>query len=765
MTAKGHHFPTLLHVLAGFALVLASCPAVAMGAESRPNPAPAINLPSPDGLQPGELYLEADLVVRNDQTKITTATGNVEARYDGRTIRANELVYDEVNSIIRAHGKVQLINSDKTVEFSEDLVLDSKQNIGAARQFALQGQDSIKLAANSVVRRSELLNELNQAIYTPCDICAADGKSKTPSWSIQADKIVQDHEHQLVYYRNAVVKIHGLPVLFMPIFWHPDPQAVRKSGFLTPNVGSSRRRGISAQLPYVQVLNKSSDITITPQINSKVNPFVNVKYRQRFQTGALEARGGMTYDYDFDGAGNAFGTRTARSYILASGAFAINEAWRWGFTAERTSDKVIFDKYEIGEVYVPRGPFVPDDRRLISQVYATRQDAQSWLSVGAFAIQGLRPGDNDRTFPMVGPLVESRWDLGQPVLGGRIRLQASAVALTRDQALGTTANVAGLDSRRATLSGDWNRVFTSDTGLRLTPFAFARFDAYSLGDLNGVAGSQDSQGRAIVTVGTDLSLPLAKRLSNALMVVEPIAQVMASPKIAQIRAGTTRSGDPIYLNEDSTIFQFDESNLFRNNRFPGYDLVEDGVRANAGVRTSFLWDDGRRANLLVGRSYRAASNSIFSTTSGLSKKASDWIVAADAQPIKGLSVFTRSRLDSDNLTIQRAEAGANLYTRSGSGFFRYLLERSYGDTSRKENIDLGGEVFVTKHLGLTAYGNRDLAQNAWVIRDMGLVYRDECTRVDVIYRREDTVVGRLGKTDSVSIRLTLATLGGPLYAN
>ena len=51
------------------------------------------------------------------------------------------------------------------------------------------------------------------------------------------------------------------------------------------------------------------------------------------------------------------------------------------------------------------------------------------------------------------------------------------------------------------------------------------------------------------------------------------------------------------------------------------------------------------------------------------------------------------------------------------------------------------------------------------MRDVGLVYRDECTRVDIIYRREDTVLGRLGPTESFGIRLTLATLGGPLYGN
>ena len=54
---------------------------------------------------------------------------------------------------------------------------------------------------------------------------------------------------------------------------------------------------------------------------------------------------------------------------------------------------------------------------------------------------------------------------------------------------------------------------------------------------------------------------------------------------------------------------------------------------------------------------------------------------------------------------------------------------------------------------------------SWVVRDVGVVYRDECTRIEVIYRREDTIVGRLGPSESVAVRLTLATLGEPIYAN
>jgi LPS-assembly protein len=264
--------------------------------------------------------------------------------------------------------------------------------------------------------------------------------------------------------------------------------------------------------------------------------------------------------------------------------------------------------------------------------------------------------------------------------------------------------------------------------------------------------------------GADISWPFYKRLRAATVVLEPVVQVALSPNVDPIVVGRTATGEAIYLDEDAQTFEFDESNLFRANKFPGFDLYEDGLRLNVGARASVLWDDGRRANLLIGRSFRDERNEVFAARTGLRSRASDWIVAAEAQPIKGLSVFTRARLDGDDLGVRRAESGANVATKWGGGYVRYLRDDADINGLKRENFDAGGEVFVTKHWGVTAYGNRDLIQNAWVVRDLGVVYRDECARFEVIYRREDTIIGRLGRTESITFRITLATLGGPVYA-
>src|SRR5688500_10207687 len=78
----------------------------------------------PDGLASDELYMEADLITYDDEGQIATAAGDVEVRYQGRTLRANELVYDQTRGVITARGDAQILNADGTAEFADEIVLD-----------------------------------------------------------------------------------------------------------------------------------------------------------------------------------------------------------------------------------------------------------------------------------------------------------------------------------------------------------------------------------------------------------------------------------------------------------------------------------------------------------------------------------------------------------------------------------------------------------------------------------------------------------------
>ncbi len=690
------------------------------------------------------------------------------------------MIYDTKAGVITAKGKVALINADGTAQFADEMTLDKDLKAGFALGFSARMDKNVKIAAASAIRRNENIQELNQAIYTPCEVCA---EKPTPTWSVAADRVVQDKPRQLVYYKNAVIRLWGAPLMYLPVFWHPDPQATRSSGFLTPKLGSSTRRGMSYQQPYLYVISPSQDIVVSPQINTSVNPLLNVNWRKRFYSGYTEVRAGFTYEKDIDNRGERFGEATARSYILAKGAFDINDKWKWGFSAERASDKLLFDNYNINDVYAQRGLFTSEDRRLSSQVYTTRQDKSSFLSVSAVSVQGLRVSgidavtglasfENTDAFPLIGPLVEGRWQPDAPVLGGRLRVQGSGVVLTRAESQ-YNATLDGVDSQRGSINADWRSNITLKSGMRLSPFVQARGDAYRVSDLAGADNSK-SYSRGLAVTGVDFSYPFFKALKGGTVVLEPLAQVAAGSKSSRVPIVVGTSGATTYLyNEDSTSFEFDETNLFRANKSPGFDLYEGGQRLNIGGRATVKYDDGRGASLLVGRSFRSDKDLVLPSRSGLQDKSSDWIVTGTVTPIRGVNAFVRTRYAPDlaDNKFRRIEAGLDAYRERASGSIRYIRDNQDASGSQLETFEMRGQLNLTKRWGLTAYGQNDVVAGVWRRRDLGVVYNDDCIRIDVIYQNEDrfsqvsTGGLKLKSDESIVLRLTLATLGDTGYSD
>ncbi|NEX91319.1 LPS assembly protein LptD [Caulobacter sp. 17J65-9] len=781
-------------MLGAAALVLTlSSPAFAQVVAPPAPSAPAA--PGPDGLGPDDLYIEGDTVTDDREHKVLVAKGNVTARYRGRTLRAQEITYATETGLITARGQAQIINPDGSVQYADEVHLDEDLKAGVATGFATRMPDNSKLAAAAAVRRSEDVNELHRAIFTPCEICTPAGKPKQPSWSIQADEVIQDRQRQVVYYKNAVIKLKGVPVFYSPVFWHPDPTAERKSGMLVPKAWISDQRGVSVELPYLWVISPYQDLVISPQISAKVNPFLNLDWRKRFYSGQMQIRGGYTYEKNFgdepgftDLNGNGvpgedsvkFGQETSRSYILAQGKFDISPEWKWGFAGERASDKTIFDRYDIGDIYENRGLFYADSRMLTSQLYAVRQDQRSYFQVAALSFQSLIIGQDDALFPTVAPLIQGRWEPKPDVLGGRLRFAGSGVALFRDEDAGglelvpgesgmrTRApdpNRPGVDSMRVTGEADWRRNFTTPGGVRLAPFIDVRGDFYKLSDVtqtnptpppNFFEIGNDTVSRGTGTLGLDASYPLIKRAGTMSIVIEPMAQLALSPD-ADI--------NPHIPIEDSSSLEFDETNLLDPNKFPGFDLYEGGVRLNAGARATVDWSGGKYARAFVGRSFRAEEEPAFPVNTGLRETGSDWVVAGETVPIDGIRAWTRMRI-TDSGQFRRAEAAINWSLKRTRGYARYILNdpdlgAPLPAVQRTEDLVAGGEVFVTERWGAIFDVNYDLKAESIRQSQAGIVYKDDCLRAEVVYERNETISGL--PRDAVFFRLNLATLGDAGY--
>ena len=81
-------------------------------------------------------------------------------------------------------------------------------------------------------------------------------------------------------YKNAWLNFFDIPVLYFPLYFHPDPSVKRQSGFLRPHFTDSNV-GSALNLPYFLNLGNHRDLTFHPKIyyNKDENPVFQFEYR------------------------------------------------------------------------------------------------------------------------------------------------------------------------------------------------------------------------------------------------------------------------------------------------------------------------------------------------------------------------------------------------------------------------------------------------------------------------------------------------------
>jgi len=114
---------------------------------------------------------------------------------------------------------------------------------------------------------------VNNALFTSCKI-----NDDCPPWSIKAEKVTHDKIKKDMIYKNAILKIYDVPVLYFPKFFHPDPSVKRRDGFLQPQLNNSETLGSSLYVPYFKTLGHDKDLTIKPIFFEKFTKFEKEKY-------------------------------------------------------------------------------------------------------------------------------------------------------------------------------------------------------------------------------------------------------------------------------------------------------------------------------------------------------------------------------------------------------------------------------------------------------------------------------------------------------
>jgi LPS-assembly protein len=702
---------------------------------------------TPISVEQPKVILDADNIFVSEADNTVIAEGNVEAKYEGRILRADRLIYFRDTDRVRAMGNVVVIDADGSESFANEIETSSNLVDGYAIGFSTRTPEGGVAVAESAVRSSEGYNALEKIVYTSCEVC---DENDRPTWAIRARRAVLDDQTEMMSYRDAVLEIAGLPVLYLPYFAHPDPSSERRSGLLPPDFGSSSKLGVYYQQPYYWAISPYQDLTISPRIMANVNPLLEVQYRKRFWSGSVQADFSLTEEQEFDSDGEKFGEKELRGHIFAEGGFEIRPGWSWGFAIEQVSDDLYTRRYDIEGENSDRGLYAGQPRYLLNQLY-TQAQAQDWyFDSSILTFETNRDNDSDARLPRALPLMfgEKLIDYGKY---GTVALSGSTAILEREL---------GVDSYRASGGVEWNANRVLPGGVLLNPFAESRFDYYQLDDTPSGVGEVS---RGVATIGSRISYPLYRPGKVVDLIVEPEAMVAY---------GTSGANNPDIPTEDSLFYELDESSLFEANAASGFDTYEGGSKASLGTSITARWKNGMSISALGGRRWRDMSDPVFDVGSNLDGTTSDWVAGISADFGNPLRLETRVRLDDDDFKLNRIDARVNTNIWRFRGNARYYRIDG-GVTSsglNDEGIQVTADFKVTDNYYFLYGLSRDISgrvNSAGALSDprdisqsIGLAYEDDCSRFEVSFERSEALDRTLGPTDSIKFRFALKTLGG-----
>ena len=731
------------HLLAMLLLCCTALPSVAVAQEAGQEPME--NMATGD-----QIGFSAAEVEYDSNTEIVTAKGDVIVNRDGYTVRADNVIWNRTSGEVNAVGSVRAVGPEGDVAYGDKIVLTDALKDGVIENLLVVLADESRLAA----KRGERINgiySLDYAAYTACKVEGPDGCPKKPSWQVKATKVIYDPASKRVKYEGARIELFGLPIIPLPFLSHPvDSKA--GSGFLVPSIGFSRNNGVELEESYYWRMAQNRDLTASITAFSKAAPLGKLNFRSLEKKGALEITAYGTYSNRIDTSGVAIptGSNVFRGYVEGAGRFQLDPYWSISVSGRWASDRTFLRRYDISR-----------DDRLRSTFAAERIGIDSYFSLAGWAVQTLRPGDNQGLAPIALPEIDYRLRIDDPLLGGKIQLQANSLAIGR---------TSGQDTQRAFASAKWDLRTLTGLGQEITFTALARGDVYHSDENASTAtiiyrGNTGWQGRGIFAAAADIKWPFVGQAFGGTQIFTPRVQIVAAPSIANLRIP----------NEDSRAVDLEDSNLFALNRFPGYDRFEDDYRVTYGFDWA-LRKSNFTADITVGQSYRLSNRaSIFPDGTGLSDKVSD-IVGRSEFRFKDIVKLThRFRLDKDSLAIRRNEIDATIGSRGTYLQAGYLkLNRNIGpsveDLSDREEIRLAGRVRVARYwsvFGSTIIDLTDIKEDPTSFADgfdpirhrLGVAYDDDCLSLSLTWRRDYQPTGDARRGNGFLFRLAFRNLG------
>ena len=527
--------------------------------------------PNPDA----KLDIDADKV-QYDADGNATVQGNVVARQGDREVRSDQAQYNRASGDLTVQG---------AVTYQDPIVRLSGQD---GKYSPTRGAE-VRSAEFSLIERSgrgsaSLLEltpqgnlDLSGVRFTTCP-------RSDQSWQLSASDLALDTTNQIGTGRNAVVSLHGVPIMYLPWFSFPLSNE-RKSGFLFPSVGNNSQSGFELQVPYYWNIAPNADLTFSPMIYTRRG--VDLAGETRFltddQSGELQWHflpDDQRFESEVQGVDLAAGQAglpvsgiggSDRSFVTFHDVATLPEDVRVQIDAANVSDPLYFQDFG-------SGPETTSTAFLQRLAQVTYRDENWNLGAAAQQYQAVSvdlPVPNEYLPDQYRPYARAPWmwangDFGWgPADIVRYGLNSELVDFIRSGLSGWRLDLmphAGLDYE--------------DPGYFVRAMLDWRYTQYELD--NTLPGEARSPSRSLPITSFDTGLKLERPWQDdRTLTLEPRLLYLYVPYRDQ-------SDLPLF---DTALPDLNTVELFRDNRYVGADRQSDADQVTFGL-TSRLFADG-----------------------------------------------------------------------------------------------------------------------------------------------------------------------------
>ena len=664
--------------------------------------------------------------IKINQAGELVASGAVTVWYEDRKVTASSITYASQNDKLIIRGPIRIIDNQSTMILGDQAELSEDLKVGIIKSAKIILGYQVQIAAAKVLQKDARYSEAFNIAATSCHVCL----NKTPLWQIRARKIVQDKFEKQIYFEHAQLRVLDIPVFYLPFMRLPDPSLKRATGLLAPKLKTSSVLNTGIKIPYFIRLNKHKDFTITPFYSPKTKT-IEYRYRQAYTSGFMLIEGALTRD--------ALIPSKNRGYILSDTSLILQNGYNLGIQLQAVSDPSYLFEYDFAQL-----------DRLNTKLELSRSMRYQNSEVKLSNYHSLRENENNATQPtlVAEGAIESR--LNPDMIKGEIGLEANFLKSYRYSDLNNDGPdsdtlVDGYDTTRLSLLSNWDHGWEIANGIILhfeNEFGLSQYYVQQHADI----GPKATRMFGVGAVG--LRWPWYRINSNGgIGIVEPQIQL--------VRSVSSNTAVP---NDDSTQVEFDEGNLFRLNRAPGLDLIENGSRLNVGLAGSQFMDSGSNLSWKIGRVLRSEALSTFPSGSGLSNSISDWLLATNFQQKNGIELINRALIASDGV-VTKSETSLKVNRN------QHQIRATHVELTKDSNISQNqslSSMALEWNYNLNSNWRSDskfqFDSNIGRLSklELGLRYENECVNVDLSSSRSFSTSSTLiDKTDfTLSVELT-----------